>query len=356
MLSIKPVSPVSIAGRTIGLEEKPFIIAELSGNHNQSLEQALAMVRAAAAAGVDAVKLQTYTADTMTLNSDHPDFVINDQSSPWYGKSLYQLYHEAHTPWEWHQAIFEEAKRLGLIAFSSPFDSTAVEFLESLEVPAYKIASFENTDLPLIRKVANTGKPVIISTGMATAEEIGQVVTTCQEAGCMELILLKCTSNYPADPSDSNLLTIPDMQNNYACPVGLSDHTLGIGAAVASVALGCCVIEKHLILDKSTGGVDADFSLEPAEFARLVSEVKTAWKSLGYIHYGPVGNEQHSVRYRRGLYITERLKAGDLLNEANIRSLRPALGIPVSQVDAVLGRKVVRDIEPGTPLDWDMLE
>lgn len=340
----------------IGLGEEPFIIAELSGNHNQSLERALAMVRAAAEAGVDAVKLQTYTADTMTLNSHHPDFIINDKVSPWYGQSLYQLYHEAHTPWEWHETIFNEAKRLGLVAFSSPFDSTAVEFLESLDVPAYKIASFENTDVPLIRKVAETGKPIIISTGMATTEEIDQAVATCQQAGCKELILLKCTSNYPADPSDSHLLTIPDMQKHYVCPVGLSDHTLGIGAAVASVALGSCVIEKHLILDKSVGGVDADFSLDPSEFSRLVSEVKSAWKSLGHVHYGPAGNEQHALRYRRGLYTAKTLNVGDVLNESHIRSLRPALGIPVSQIDEVLGRKICRDIEAGTPLDWDMFE
>lgn len=349
------IETIKIAATSIGKDHKPFVIAELSGNHNQSLQRALEMIRAAAEAGVRAVKLQTYTADTMTLNSSRAEFVINDQASPWHGQNLYDLYQKAHTPWDWHGEIFAEAKKLGLIAFSTPFDVTAVDFLESLDVPAYKIASFENTDLALIRRVAQTGKPLIISTGMATVAEIDECVTTCREAGCRDLILLKCTSTYPADPSDSDLMTIPHMQELFSCQVGLSDHTLGIGAAVASVALGAVVIEKHFTLDRSDGGVDADFSLEPAEMKMLVCETERAWQALGKVKYGPSQKEKDSLKYRRGLYVIQDLKAGDCLSEDNVRSLRPALGVPAKYYDLLSGKQVKTDIKSGSPLTWDML-
>ncbi len=344
-----------ISDKEIGVTNRPFIIAELSGNHNRSLDRALAMVKAAARCGVDAIKLQTYKPDTMTVNSDASEFVIHDAGSPWYGKNLYQLYEQAYTPWEWHETIFEEAKKQGLIAFSSPFDLTAVDFLESLNVPAYKISSFELTDLGLIRRVAQTGKLVIISTGMATLAEIDECVRTCRQEGNNNLILLKCTSTYPANPADSNLLTIQNMQQLFSCPVGLSDHTLGIGVAVAAVALGARVIEKHFVLDRSGGGVDATFSLEPEEMKNLVLEVDRAWQSLGKINYGTVGEEKNSLKYRRSIYVMENMKKGDLLSEENIRSLRPALGIPVKYMDLLLGRQVKRDIDNGTPLTWDMV-
>jgi len=349
------IETIKIAATSIGKDHKPFVIAELSGNHNQSLQRALELIRAAAEAGVQAVKLQTYTADTMTLNSSRAEFVINDETSPWHGQNLYDLYQKAHTPWDWHAEIFAEAKKLGLIAFSTPFDVTAVDFLESLDVPAYKIASFENTDLALIRRVAQTGKPLIISTGMATVAEIDECVTTCREAGCRDLILLKCTSTYPAEPSDSNLMTIPHMQELFSCQVGLSDHTLGIGAAVTSVALGAVVIEKHFTLDRSDGGVDADFSLEPAEMKMLVCESERAWQALGNVKYGPSEKEKGSIKYRRGLYVTQDLKAGDCLSEDNVRSLRPALGIPAKYYDLLSGKQVKTDIKSGSPLTWDMV-
>jgi len=346
---------ITIAGISIGKGQKPFVIAELSGNHNQSINTAIAMVRAAAESGVQAVKLQTYTADTMTLNSQQDDFVIKDKTSPWHGQNLYQLYQQAHTPWEWHQEIFHEAKKLGLIAFSTPFDASAVDFLESLDVPAYKIASFENTDIHLIRRVAQTGKPIIISTGMASVAEIDECVKTCREAGCRDLLLLKCTSSYPADPTDSHLLTIPHMQQLFSCHVGLSDHTRGIGAAVASVALGGAVIEKHFTLDRASGGVDADFSLEPDEMKMLVTEVNRAWQSLGSVHYGPTSQEKASIKYRRGLYVVKDLKAGDSLTQESVRALRPALGMSAKHFDFICGKQVKKEIKAGTPLTWDIL-
>lgn len=346
---------IKIGGISIGKDHRPFVIAELSGNHNQSLDKAIEMVRAAASAGVQAIKLQTYTADTMTLDSNEPEFIINDQSSPWYGQNLYQLYEKAHTPWEWHEAIFQEADKLGLAAFSTPFDASAVDFLESLNVPAYKIASFENTDLSLVSRVAQTGKPVIISTGMATVAEIDECVQSFRESGGQDLILLKCTSSYPANPFESHLHTIPHMQQLFSCNVGLSDHTLGIGAAVASVALGGVVVEKHFTLDRSDGGVDADFSLEPDEMKLLVNETERAWQSLGVVHYGPSEQEKSSTQYRRALYVVEDLKAGDYLSVNNTRSLRPALGIPAKYLDMLMGSQVKKDIKPGTPLKWDMV-
>lgn len=346
---------IKIANRFIGKEHPPFIIAEMSGNHNQSLERALAIVEAMAEAGVDAVKLQTYTADTMTLDLAHGEFFIDDPKSLWQGKSLYKLYQEAYTPWEWHEAIFKRCRELGLIAFSSPFDETAVDFLESLGVPCYKIASFENTDLPLIRKVARTGKPVIISTGMATLAELDESVRAFREAGGKELILLKCTSTYPASPENSNLVTIPHLRELFGCPVGLSDHTLGIGVAVASVALGASVIEKHVTLSRAEGGVDAAFSLEPQEMKTLVEETKRAWQSLGQISYGPTDAEVPSLKHRRSLYIVKDLQAGEQLTRDNVRAIRPGLGLPPKYLDLVLGKRVKQSVGKGTPLSWELL-
>lgn len=346
---------IKIANRLIGEKHPPFIIAEMSGNHNQSLERALAIVEAMAEAGVDAVKLQTYTADTMTLDLAHGEFFIDDPKSLWQGKSLYKLYQEAYTPWEWHEAIFKRCRELGLIAFSSPFDETAVDFLESLDVPCYKIASFENTDLPLIRKVARTGKPVIISTGMATLAELDESVRAFREAGGKELILLKCTSTYPASPENSNLVTIPHLRELFGCPVGLSDHTLGIGVAVASVALGASVIEKHVTLSRAEGGVDAAFSLEPQEMKTLVEETKRAWQSLGQISYGPTDAEVPSLKHRRSLYIVKDLQAGEQLTRDNVRAIRPGLGLPPKYLDLVLGKRVKQSVGKGTPLSWELL-
>ena len=306
---------MKIGTQLIGVKHPPFIIAELSGNHNQSLERALKIVEVAAKAGAHAIKIQTYTADTMTLDLKEGDFLISDEKSPWKGKSLYDLYKIAHTPWDWHQPIFDCAKKHGLICFSTPFDETAVDFLEKIGVPAYKIASFENTDIPLIQRVAATGKPLIISTGMATQEELDESVAAARKAGCRDLILLKCTSTYPATPENSNLLTIPHLRERYGCEVGLSDHTLGIGVAIASVALGATVIEKHFTLKRSDGGVDSAFSMEPDEITELVTETKRAWQSLGKVFVGPTESEKLSITFRRSLYIVKNLKAGDILTK-----------------------------------------
>lgn len=347
---------VTIAGRPIGPEHEPFVIAELSGNHNQSLERALALVDAAAQAGADAVKLQTYTADTITLDCQEGAFFIADSDSPWGGSSLHQLYRQAYTPWEWHAPIFERCRQQGMIAFSSPFDFSAVDFLQELHVPAYKIASFELVDLPLIEKAARTGKPLIMSTGMATEAEIRDAVVAARQAGCQAVILLKCTSNYPADPANSNLRTLALMQERFQTLVGLSDHTLGVGAAVASVALGACVIEKHLTLSRAEGGVDAAFSLEPAEFAQLVSECKTAWWALGTAGFGPTSAEVGSLQFRRSLYAVADIPAGGLLTVENMRSIRPGAGLPPKHYQALLGRRVRQAVARGTPLSWDLLE
>lgn len=285
-------SMMSIGGRRIGCDTPPLIIAEMSGNHNHSLERALQIVDAAASSGAHALKLQTYTADTMTLDLAEGEFLVTDPDSLWSGRSLYDLYAEAHTPWEWHQPIFERCKELGLICFSTPFDATSVDFLESLDMPAYKIASFENTDIPLIRKVAATGKPIIMSTGMASLAELDEAVTAAREAGCKDLVLLKCTSSYPANPANSNILTIPHLRDMFDCEVGLSDHTMGVGVSVASVALGATVIEKHFTLSRADGGVDSAFSLEPREMEALVYETERAWQSLGKVSYGPTDKEK----------------------------------------------------------------
>ena len=338
------------------IEKIPFIIAEMSGNHNQSLERALAIVDAAADAGVDAVKIQTYTADTMTIDIDTGEFFISDKDSLWKGETLYHLYEKAHTPWEWHKAIFERCKERGIMGFSTPFDDTSVDFLEDLGVPCYKIASFENVDLPLIRKVARTGKPIIASTGMTTVAELSDLVQTVRENGCTDLTLLKCTSSYPASPEGTNLRTIPHMRELFGCVVGLSDHTLGIGASVASVALGATVIEKHFTLSRAEGGVDAAFSLEPAEMAQLVRECRTAALALGTVSYERAEQEQKSLQFRRSLYVVEDMKAGDVFTEKNLRRIRPGMGISPKYYDVLLGRCVKCDVKRGTPVSWDIVE
>jgi pseudaminic acid synthase len=346
---------MNIAQREIGTAHRPYLIAEMSGNHNQSLERALAIVDAAAASGADAIKLQTYTADTMTLNLRTSGFVIEDKNSLWAGQQLYALYEQAHTPWDWHAPIMARAAQHGLHCFSSPFDDTAVDFLESLNVPAYKIASFENTDLPLIRKVARTGKPMIISTGMASVAEIDEAVQTAHQAGCQQLVLLKCTSTYPATPANTHLRTIPNLRETFGCEVGLSDHTMGCGVSVAAVALGATVIEKHFTLRRADGGVDSTFSLEPEEFRQLRTETERAWQGLGQITYGGTAAEEKSKMFRRTLYIAQDTKAGELLTPANLRIVRPGFGLPPKHYDTVLGKRIQRDAPAGTPVSWDLL-
>ncbi|MBB6692205.1 pseudaminic acid synthase [Cohnella xylanilytica] len=346
---------IKIVNRWIGSAHKPFIIAEMSGNHNQSLERALAIVDAAAESGVDALKLQTYTADTMTLNINEGDFFIDDPSSLWKGESLYKLYQEAYTPWEWHEPIFNRCYELGIIPFSTPFDETAVDFLEGLDTPIYKIASFENTDIPLIRRVARTGKPLIISTGMASIAELDETVRAAREAGCEDLILLKCTSTYPATPENSNLTTIPHLGRLFDCQVGVSDHTMGIGVSVASVALGGTVIEKHFTLARADGGVDSAFSMEPHEMRALVEESEKAWLSMGSIHFGPTAAEKPSMKHRRSLYVVKDIKAGEAFTPDNVRAIRPGAGMPPKYFDMLLSKKASRDIKAGTPVDWKLL-
>ncbi len=341
------MSDFKIGDILIGRSHKPFIIAEMSGNHNQSLERALEIVEAAASTGAHALKLQTYTADTMTLDVQEGEFFIDDPKSLWKGSSLYDLYKVAYTPWEWHEPIMKYANELGLICFSTPFDDTAVDFLEGLNVPAYKIASFENTHLPLIKKVASTGKPMIISTGMASVSEMDEMVQTIRDAGCEQFILLKCTSTYPATPENSNVLTIPHMRKLFNCEVGLSDHTMGIGASVAAVAHGATVIEKHFTLNRADGGVDSAFSMEPEEMKQLVIETERAWESLGKIKYGTSDVEKGSLTFRRSLYIAKDMKKGDVLTEKNLRIVRPGLGLPPKYYDILLGRKVNKDAKKG---------
>jgi pseudaminic acid synthase len=346
---------INIAGRLIGPNHPPFIIAEMSGNHNQSLERALEIVDAAAATGAHALKIQTYTADTMTLNIDSGDFFINDPNSLWEGKSLYKLYEEAHTPWEWHKPIFDRCIEKGIIPFSTPFDETAVDFLEDLNIPFYKIASFENTDLPLIQKVASTGKPMIISTGMASIAELDETVRTAREAGCKDIVLLKCTSTYPATPENTNITTIPHMKELFNCHVGLSDHTMGIGVAVASVALGATVIEKHFTLNREDGGVDSAFSMEPLEMSSLVTETEKAWQALGKITYGPTNAEKNSLKFRRSIYTSKDLEPGDILTKENIKIIRPGYGLKPKYYDQLIGVQVNSLIKKGTPLSWELL-
>jgi len=349
------MNDIRIGDRTIGADRPPLLIAEMSGNHNQSLDRAMKIVEAAAAAGAHALKLQTYTAETMTLDVREREFYISDPKSLWKGNSLYELYEKAHTPWEWHERIFRRCRELGMAAFSTPFDATAVDFLESLGVPCYKIASFENCDLPLICKAASTGKPLIISTGMASLAELSEAVEAARSAGCKDLVLLKCTSNYPATPSTSNLLTIPHMRELFGCHVGLSDHTLGIGAAVASVALGAVAIEKHVTLSREEGGVDADFSLEPSELRRLVDESATAWKALGRVHYGLLDEERSSTVFRRSLYVAADMRKGEVFTKDNLRAVRPGLGLSPKYLERLLGKRITRDAKKGTALSWDLI-
>lgn len=352
---MKRNSPIAIGNRYIGAGHAPFVIAEMSGNHNQSLDRALEIVEAVARSGAHALKIQTYTPDTMTIDLDEREFHIGDPGSLWTGKSLYQLYGEAYTPWEWHQPIFEHARKLGVIPFSTPFDNSAVDLLEDLNVPCYKIASFENTDIPLIRRVAATGKPLIISTGMATAAELDETVHAARDAGCKDLILLKCTSTYPATAENTNILTIPHLRELFGCEVGLSDHTMGVGVSVASVALGATVIEKHFTLRRSDGGVDSTFSMEPAEMEQLVLETERAWQALGSVSYGPMEAEKKSIQFRRSLYVVKDLKAGDTLTPENLRAIRPGWGLPPKYLESSLGRTVRKEVRRGTPLSWDLL-
>lgn len=346
---------INILGRAIGRGHPPFVIAEMSGNHNQSLERALEIVEAAAKTGAHALKIQTYTPDTMTLDLDEREFHISDPKSLWAGTSLYKLYGEAYTPWEWHKPIFDRARELGIIPFSTPFDDSAVDFLESLDVPCYKIASFENTDLPLIRRVAATGKPLIISTGMASIAELDDTVRAAREAGCRDLILLKCTSTYPATAENTNILTIPHLREMFDCEVGLSDHTMGVGVSVASVALGATVVEKHFTLNRADGGVDSTFSMEPAEMAQLVVETERAWQGLGKVSYGPTEKEKKSIAFRRSLYVVKDLKAGEVLTPENVRAIRPGFGLPIKYLEIILGKTVKTDVARGTAVRWELL-
>jgi len=341
--------------KTIGSDNRPFIIAEMSGNHNQSLERALDIVEAAAKCGVDAIKLQTYTADTMTVNSEKRDFIINDPKSLWNGKKLYELYKEAYTPWEWHKPIFDKCKKLGIIGFSTPFDETAVDFLEELNVPMYKIASFELVDIPLITKIASTKKPIIMSTGMATVKEIKEAVGAARSSGCKKIILLKCTSTYPASPEDSNIFTIPDIKKRFQCEVGISDHTMGIGVSIASIALGATVIEKHFTLLRAGGGVDSAFSMEPDEMRELVSETKRAWQALGKITYGPTEGEKRALTFRRSLYVVKDTNEGEVFTKENLRAIRPGYGLPPKYCAQIIGKKAKTGVRRGTALKWDMV-
>lgn len=344
------MSTFKIGHFEIGDNNKPFVIAEMSGNHNQSLDRALELVDAAAKAGAHALKLQTYTADTITMKGA---YTITDENSLWKGKELHDLYKMAYTPWEWHKAIFDRAKEKGMLAFSSPFDETSVDFLETLNVPAYKIASFENTHHPLLKKVAKTGKPIIVSTGVSTLEDITESVKVLRDNGCKNLILLKCTSTYPATPENTNLNTIPEMQKIFGCTIGLSDHTMGIGASVAAVALGARVIEKHFTLRRADGGVDSAFSLEPEELQALVVETERAFLALGKVFIGVQEAEKKSLQFKRSIYVAKDIKAGETISEDNIRVIRPALGLAPKYYDVVIGKKAKNDLKQGKPLSMD---
>ncbi|QPJ62157.1 MAG: pseudaminic acid synthase [Candidatus Nitronauta litoralis] len=351
-----PPEPFKLGARTVGEGQPPLIVAEMSGNHNQSLDRALELVDAAADSGADAVKLQTYTADTMTLDIDKADFYIDDPGSLWKGKTLYQLYEEAHTLWDWHEPIIERCRKRDIEWFSTPFDDTAVEFLEQFDPPAYKIASFENIDLPLIRKVASTGKPVIISTGMASLEEIGEAVQTARDSGCRDLVLLHCVSSYPAPANEYHLKTIADLAERFAVHAGLSDHTLGTAVALAATSLGACVIEKHFTLKRSDGGPDAAFSLEPGELKQLCEGCHTAWQALGRVNYDRAPCEERNVKFRRSIYVVRDINPGEAITADNIKTIRPGYGLPPKHWDSVLGKKAREKIDRGTPLQWSLLE
>ena len=341
---------ISINGRKIGTDYAPYIIAEMSANHNGSIENAFKIIEQAKRCGADAVKLQTYTADTITLNSRAPEFMI--RGTLWDGQSLHELYQKAHMPWDWHKPLFDFAREQGITIFSSPFDFSAVDLLESLNAPAYKIASFEMVDLPLIRYVAQTGKPMIISTGMADAEEIAEAVETAKSAGCRELVVLHCVSGYPAPAADYNLRTLPDMAARFGTLVGLSDHTLDNTTAVASVVLGACVIEKHFTLDRNGGGADDSFSLEPDGLQALCRDSKTAWQALGRVHYGLKSSEQGNVQFRRSLYFVKDMQKGDAIDETCIRSVRPGFGIAPKHFDELIGKRLTRNVQANTKTDW----
>jgi pseudaminic acid synthase len=347
------IPSIFIAGRRIAVNEPPYVIAELSANHNGKLDTAMKIIEEAKKAGADAVKLQTYTADTITLNSDAEEFQIH--GGLWDGKTLYQLYQEAHMPWGWHKPLFEHASKLGITIFSSPFDNTAVDLLEDLNAPAYKIASFEVVDLPLIKYVASTGKPMIISTGMADAEEIEEAINAARDGGCKELAILHCVSGYPAPAEDYNVRTIPDMVKRFGLVTGLSDHTLDNTTAIASVVMGASIIEKHFTLDRDGGGPDDSFSLEPIELAQLCRGAKTAWLALGQVDYGRKSSEQGNVKFRRSLYISQDMKAGDVLTRNNLRCVRPGFGLPPKHLESLLGQQVVRDVNACTPMTWDLV-
>ncbi|MEU4238750.1 pseudaminic acid synthase [Actinoplanes sp. NPDC026619] len=338
-----------------GPEKRPYIVAEMSGNHNGSLDRALALVDVAAESGADAIKIQTYTAETMTVDVKHPRFQISKGHELWGGEYLYQLYERAHTPWEWHQPIFERAREHGIEAFSSPFDRTAVELLEKLDAPMYKIASSEITDLPLIRLCASTGKPIIISTGMASVREIAAAVEAAQGAGATDVTVLSCTASYPAPPEETNLRRIPVLAQMLEVPIGLSDHTMGIGVPIAAVAFGACLIEKHLTLDRADGGVDSAFSLNPVELKLLREESERAWQALGTTHIGPTEHEKEGLRFRRSLYVVTDVKAGDQVTPENVRSIRPTGGLEPDAIGLALGRTFTADAAKGTPLTWDLI-
>lgn len=337
-------------------DRRPLIIAEMSGNHNKSLERALAIVKAAAKAGVSAVKIQTFTPEAMTLDLKRGEFFIKEPKNPWKGQSLFRLYQEAYTPWEWHRPIFALCKKLGILGFSTPFDEKAVDFLEKLNVPMYKISSFEIIDIPLIRKVAATGKPIIMSVGMATVKEVQEALQAARSAGAKDITLLKCTSSYPATPLGSNLLTIPDMKKRFKCRVGLSDHSMGIGVALASIALGGTVIEKHFTLSRQDKGVDSEFSMEPDEMKQLVDEAKVVWQAIGKVVYGPVKEESISYKYRRSLYVIKDMKRGEILTPENFKSIRPGYGLSPKHYEKFIGRMVRKDVIKGTPISWDLIK
>lgn len=344
---------ITIAGRNIGPDHAPYVIAEMSANHNGHIETALKIIEAAKQAGADAVKLQTYRPDTITLDCDSEDFRIH--GGLWDGRTLYDLYQEAHMPWEWHAPLFAHARKHGITIFSSPFDNTAVDLLEDLNAPAYKIASFEAVDPALIKYVASTGKPMIISTGMADAQEIQEAIDAAREGGCKELAILHCVSGYPAPAEDYNLRTIPDMIQRFGLVTGLSDHTLDNTTAITSVAMGASIIEKHFTLDRSGGGPDDSFSLEPAELAALCRDSKTAWSALGQVDYGRKSSEQGNVKFRRSLYFVKELKSGQVITADAIRSVRPGFGLPPSDFDQVAGKRVVRDVAMGSPTSWNLI-
>lgn len=343
---------INIDGREIGAGSPPYIVAEISANHNQSLERALELLAAAKQSGADAVKLQTYTADTITIDHDGPEFTID--GGPWSGRTLYDLYEEAHTPWEWHEALFEQGRELGLTVFSSPFDATAIDFLEDLGAPAYKIASFEIVDIPLIECAAKTGKPLIISTGMANEVEISDALTAARSAGAVDICLLHCVSSYPAPIADSNLKTISDLTKKFDVVSGLSDHTLGTTVAVAAVSLGAALIEKHFTLNRADGGPDANFSIEPSEFSNLCRDALTAWQAIGDISYERANGESENVIFRRSLYVVENCQEGQAIGDEHVRSIRPGRGLSPKYLPDVIGRRAKRDLWRGEPLSWEM--